>query len=219
MGAHTIPFHLLNYSSNKYIYFQDIPKQGELISPLLKNGELDRALTFKIGEKLKFNLRTKDCTNNLDKNPSEVVIIETLLNDITGAIYLSDNSGACLYFNKIGTQFYFYGFEGRSSSPLADLFLVAPKIPISYGESLNYSDHLPLFLTDNFIKRWVKVVTMLLIPKARHWSSSYYFNSRSLEISGNTSVKGTLSKTALKLDPVLGIMNFSIGDRSYERVR
>jgi murein DD-endopeptidase MepM/ murein hydrolase activator NlpD/urea transporter len=219
MGAHTIPFHLLNYSSNQNIYFQDIPKQGDIIGPLLKNGELDRALTFKIGEQLKFNLRTKDCTNNIDKSQSEEVIIETLLNEITGSIYLSDNSGTRLYFNKIGTQFYFYGLEGKSSSPLADLFMVAPRIPIAYGESLNYNDHLPLFLTDNFIRRWIKVVTMLLIPKAKHWASSYYFNSRSLEISGNTSVKGTPSKTALKLDPVLGIMNFSIGDRSYERVR
>ena len=211
-GAHTIPFHLLNYSSGKDIYFNGLPKVKDIIKPLPKNTELDMALTFKIGDVLKYNLK-------INGQRKKDVNIDIRLDEITGYLYLSEENSAKLYFNKIGTQFYFYGFEGSSSSALADLFLAAPKIPITYGGSFDFQDHLPLNITDNFLSRWIKVISTFFSAKEKNWHRDYNFNSNLLEITGKNKVKGHTNNTIFNLDPILGIMKFTIEGRIYERVR
>jgi murein DD-endopeptidase MepM/ murein hydrolase activator NlpD len=206
VGGYTVPFHLLNYSHKNAIFFNAVPKQGETIAPLPLYSVLDQALTFKIGEVMKFKLKNK------------VIHLSTLLDETSGFLYLSDPSGAKLYFSKIGTQFYFYGPTGNSSSILVDLFLSAPKIPMTYGDDFDFHDHLPLMLTENFFARWFKIVSTLFANQNNKWQKNYHFNAQNLEITGINSFKGRPVKTLLGLDPVKGIMKFTIEDRNYERI-
>ncbi|MFA6315925.1 MAG: hypothetical protein WC943_00770, partial [Elusimicrobiota bacterium] len=132
--------------------------------------------------------------------------------------FLLADDGSSLYYGKIGAQFYFYDFEGSKDSPLAELYACCPRVPISHTGRLDFSDHLPLAVTDRFLNRWIKLAAVLVAGGRTSWPASYAMDCASLEITGTARLKGRHVATFCRLDPVLGIFEFGAEGRRYRRV-
>ena len=205
IGAHTQPFHLLNYIQEGELQFHAIPQAGQTISPLLYSLALDRILTFRVGEVWRFH------SNSGEKE------ISIHLDEWKGELFLADGDST-LRFSRVGAQFYFYGFEGNGKSTLAQLFLAAPRIPISYDNNVVFKDFLPAKITGNFFQIFSTAIRWILQPKHNELpKSSYFFNGKDLEITGDVNVRGSTIKTHLKIDPLFGIISFQVGKRVFKR--
>lgn len=208
IGDTTIPFHLLNYSINNRIHFHRTPLINETLKSLKLNQAINNALNFKVGETIVFKqigLQTL------------YVTFTHQMNELTGQFYLTDGVSR-LYIAKIGLQFYFYGLEGRTHSPIWDLFAAAPKIPITYGEAFEYYDELPLCLTQGIGARFCSYVRQFLKRSVKKSGGTYVLNKQGLEIRGACHFHGQMVNTFFRIDPALGIQEFSAGTKKYGRV-
>lgn len=210
LGGFTAPFHLLNYRKRieanlHQLHFNGLPVTGEAIEPFPMNLTLDRAIVFKIGEILKFKLSRV----NHEKVSSLEINIAVKLDENSGLVYLSDGVSR-LYFGRSGAQHYFYGFEGRMNSPLADLLEAGPRIPFIFGCASVFNDVLPLEFSSSKLSRWIFLVKELLGLSAYDQFIQYRFNPDQLELVSH--------RTYLKLDPSFGIFQFKVGKRNYERL-
>ena len=218
VGDYSLPFHLLNYLSHPktkqqtqpQVHFHEVPMKGMKICSVPPNLELGRVLSFRIGDKLRFK--------HLSLQKEHEFELQVFLDEIRGTLYLSDGNGR-LYFGKIGTQFYFEGFEGNKNSILSQLFISAPSIPMTYGIQAYYEDFLPLRITETKLMHWVKILkTLLLSNSEKNQGAKYKIDSITLEIQGKLNLNGRKTKTQLKLDPILGIQYFSVGEKKYSRI-
>lgn len=207
-GAYTIPFHLLNYQIGKKIHFHQVPKQGETIAPLNFNKSLDRLLSFKVDDVMKWTLT--------EGKKVETLVFKHLLDEATGAYYWTDGTSR-LYYSKLGAQFYFYNLEGSQRSPLWDLFVACPRIPLSYGGKLEFNDTLPLYMSYGFGKRFLVLMWQLISSRFVSGHAQYKIDTVQLEIQGTVLLNGVNTETSLKLDPIKGATFLKVGKRSYVR--
>lgn len=198
IGAATVPFHILNYSIGNQAHFHRTPLQDEIVQNLNLNRAVEKVLTFKLDEILTF-----------EKSDQTRVTIASNVDEITGRFYLTDGISK-IYHAKIGANFYFYGLVGNRHSTLWDLMLAAPKIPITYGEKFEYYDELPLILTKKPLQRFFARLKQIAGFKLKNSTAKYSINRQGLEIKGANSL--------LKIDPALGICEFSVGKEKYVRV-
>ncbi len=208
-GAYTIPFHLLNYKVGDQVVFNGVPSQGGKITPLNVNKILDRVLSFPIGQKLEWSL------NQTNADPISVSFSH-LLDEKSGRSYWTDGKSR-LYYSKVGAQFYFYDLDGKKWSPIWDLLTAAPCVPMSFGDSLTYSDILPLSLTHGKIHRFFVLFLQFISSKLDSGSANYILNPIQLDIHGKVTIRGNLTHTYLKMDPLKGMVEFKVGERHYVR--
>jgi len=208
IGATTIPFHLINYSVNQQIYFHQTPLVNEIVENLKLNNAVRKALDFKIGETMIFKC---------DGLKQETLTITHEMDIVSGRLFLTDGISR-LYLAKVGAQFYFYGLEGKNWSPIWDLFCSAPKIPMTYGKELTYSDALPLRMTQWAASRFLSYIKLLFKLPVNKSRGKYTINEQGLEIKGTCYNPGRISNTIFNIDPALGIQDFSVGTNKYTRV-
>ncbi|MBI2711354.1 MAG: urea transporter [Bdellovibrio sp.] len=217
LGAFTHPFHLLNFCSRRTVhvnsvagFFHHLPGKGDWVSPMSFNLALDRLLTFKVGE-------TQIWSRNGNAK-SETIRFEHLLDSVTGIPYWTDGK-AKLFYSRFGAQFYFHGHEGSTRSPLNDLFLAAPRIPIGFGKKIRFKEHLPLQLTHGVLRRFFLVGRQLLTSKLFGPQAVYRVSESGLQVKGCILFgDGTKVRTHFEIDPVGGAMRFRVGRRIYVRV-
>ncbi|MFA6315926.1 MAG: urea transporter, partial [Elusimicrobiota bacterium] len=53
-GAASLPFHLVNFVMDGVVRFHGVPRQGDRLSPMPVNRELERGLSLRVGEPLEF---------------------------------------------------------------------------------------------------------------------------------------------------------------------
>ncbi len=198
IGAATVPFHILNYSINNQAHFQRTPLQNEVVQNLNLNRAVEKVLTFKVDQVLTF-----------EKSDKSQIKIESKVDEVTGRFYLTDGISK-IYHAKIGVNFYFYQLTGKRHSALWDLMLAAPRIPITYGEDFEYCDELPLILTQKPLQRFFLRLQQIAGFKLKNSTAKYQIDRRGLEIKSANSF--------LKIDPALGIYEFSVGKEKYVRV-
>lgn len=210
IGAYTLPFHLINYSIGNEIYFHKIPKVNDKITPLPLNVTLENILTFKVGQTMRWK-------KNDAKLGESCFTLTLKMDEVSGLLYWTDGKTR-LHFSKLGTQFYFYGLEGKKSSPLYDLYLSAPRIPLTYGRPLKYRDDLPLIMIQGTIKRIFSSLIQVMTGRLIRSLAFYSFNPDHLEIRGHFFVNIRKVQTFFKVDPMTGIREFCVGERRYVRV-
>jgi murein DD-endopeptidase MepM/ murein hydrolase activator NlpD len=210
-GGYTTPFHLMNYFIKKEnrSYYHGVPLKGQTISPFVFNHSLYRALSFKIGEKKRWVM-----TSEFKKGE---VIFENLLDPISGKTYWSDGVTK-LYYTILGAKFYFYEIDGDRYSPIWDLFLAAPSIPLHIGDQLRYVEEIPLKLTHHPLNRFIKLTTQLITGGPNTNRGRYRIDPTLLSIEGEVNIKNQMNKTTFKIDPHLGIMSFSVGKNEYRLI-
>lgn len=206
IGAATIPFHLINYSIGKKIHFHRTPELGDKLQNLTPNHTIEKILNFKIAEELKFQ-----------DNNKNIITITSQIDEMCGRFYLSDKTSK-VYYSRIGLQFYFYGFEGKKHSPLFNLVLAAPRIVITYGEEFEYSDHMPAIISQTKLQKFSMILRQMLRSTSRNIVVNYKMNKQGSLISGTHNFGSKTVNSALKIDPALGIQEFSVGNRSYVRI-
>jgi murein DD-endopeptidase MepM/ murein hydrolase activator NlpD/urea transporter len=203
LGAHTVPFHLLNFQIKDQLNFRGLPTVGGEVRSFSGNVALGRALSFRIGETLKFRGGTASARE------TEVRVD---LDEVSGATYLTDGKNS-LSFGKLGSALFFYGFKGSTDSFLSDLFRAAPRIPLVFGEPSRFSDVLPIGFHHSrvaSVDRGMVLMQELLDLPGRSLTRDYLFNPRDLEIRGVDSF--------LKLDPFQGLTQLEVQGRKYARV-
>jgi murein DD-endopeptidase MepM/ murein hydrolase activator NlpD len=210
VGAYTTPFHLLNFCIENHAHFHRVPIANEIVYSTPVNHAVEKALNFKVNEPMIFKFTDKN-----SKKESRVSI-NTLVDEISGAFYLTDGISR-LHFAKVGWQFYFYGLEGSHSSPLWDVLAAAPKIPMTYGQKLNFVDELPARLVLNPFSRLLANILQIFRGTRESATARYCLNEQGLEITGVCRLSGRENKTYFKIDPLMGIQEFSVGSKCYER--
>jgi urea transporter len=213
VGSSTVPFHLLNFykTESKKGFFHETPKRGEAIAPFAFNFSLYRNLNFKLDEQIKF--KRSDPSN---KNQKEVVLTHKL-DPKTGRTYWADGESK-LFYHMLGSKFYFYDLKGDKHSPLWDLYAAAPTIPMILSQKISYIDYLPLKLTQTRVKKIILSFLHLLSGKSEFTKGQYEIDPETLTITGRTQVSGSQKETYFKLDPIIGITEFRVGENHYERI-
>ncbi|OGR90751.1 MAG: hypothetical protein A2V88_07955 [Elusimicrobia bacterium RBG_16_66_12] len=206
-GAPTLPFHLVNFVARGVARFHGVPEAGATLAPIPVNRELERGLSLRLGETMAFS-----------RASAPDFRVTPRLDELRGTYFLLADDGARLYYGKIGAQLYFHGFEGPRDSPLADLYICSPRIPIAHTGSLRFEDHLPLTVTDGLLRRCVKVASVLVSGGKAAWPASYEMDCASLEIAGLALLAGRSVKTFARLDPVLGLLEFGVDGARYRRI-
>jgi hypothetical protein len=213
VGAPTTPFHLLNYGTQDEIDFHDVPAKGTIIESLPLNQALEKTLNFRVDQTLHFDIQGRVVSQ-------EACSIETHVDETTGEFYLWDGISR-LNFSRIGVQFYFYQLQGKGPSPLWDLFVCAPKIPLTFGDKKSFHDDLPFFVTTSPHWRWLTFLINIFRGRRayleRKNSAFYQISATGLEISGEARIQGQLQQTFIRFDPVSGIQEFKVGERRYVR--
>jgi len=211
--SETLSFNLLNYQNynENQIHFKNIPSKEEEISPLVFNYSLFNILNFKLGEQLRFK------EVNSKKLKETIHVIEVRLDPILGRPYLSDGISK-LYFNHLGSKFYFYNLEGFKRSILWDLFISAPSIPVSYGETFKYFEFLPLKIIATNTEKFVFFFLSNFLKNSNSTKAEYEFHPVDLSIKGKLKIKGKIESTFLSLDLFLGIKSFGNNSLFYERI-
>ncbi len=202
VGAKTIPFHLVNFISNNKVYFHRTPIKNEILESINFNQSTLKALNFIIDDKMFFK-----------KSDNSIVEITSEINEETGEFCLNDGTSKLHHF-RIGSQFYFYNLKTKKVSALYHLFCAAPRIPLSYGQDLEYSDNIAFSLKNKKLTRFYNNLLLILGFDPKKKEGQYKINKQGLEISGN--IDGNL--TYFKIDPLLGIEEFRYGEEKYVRV-
>lgn len=205
IGGFTAPFHLVNYKCRQELKFRGLPLAGQLIEPFQLNRALERALSFRIGEKLHFS-----CAPVGAASESRRVDLEVCLDELSGALYLREGDSR-LYFGRIGAQHYFYDLASGRRSPLGDLMAAAPRIPLIYGDPVEFGDALPLALEISVLGGWMARLRELLGVRKMEVLPRYRMDP------GNLEIRGIWSSTRIKLDPSLGILEFEARGSRYVR--
>ena len=209
-GAHTIPFHLINYRIANRGYFHRAPLKGEALVPLTLNAVLDRLLTFRIGQKLEWKLRAAG-------GQEKKITFEYRLDSVTGIPFWTDGK-ARLYSFRTGAQFYFYGLEASAWSPLCDFFAAVPRLPMTFGQTLEFEDYLPLFMTHRAFSRFFALVKQLLSSRIGLLPARFVLDPTGFELRGEMQLpRSRAAKTYCKIDPMTGFAEFQVGDRRYVR--
>ena len=142
-GSPTLPFKVLSYLTGELFCDVGVPKKGELVAPVFPDKSLLNRLNLLIDQELSYELLTsgscEDFTVKVKMAPD-------------GTFYLTDGK-AKLYFGIENSTFYFYHFEGESSSPLKYFFFSSPKIPLTSREKVVWRDYLPLLSLSSSLKR------------------------------------------------------------------
>jgi urea transporter len=207
IGAATAPFHLINYAIAGRIHFHRPPLLNEILHSLNFNHALEQILNFKIEEKMVF------CCNEEFQ-----ITITPKMDEKTGNFYLTDGISK-LFYAKIGAQFYFYGLKAAKHSALWDLLAAAPKIPLTCGQKLEYNDELPLILTQNSLKRFYSYLKQICGFSLKNNQGKYSIDDSGFTIYGfNKSFAPEIGNSILKIDPLSGIKEFSVANRSYVRI-
>ena len=209
LGAYTVPFHLLNYSVGDNGYFHQTPLAGEKVKPFEMNLALDRVLTFKVGLNLKWRL--------IQKGRESEIVFKHCLDEISGRLYWTDGKSR-LFYSKVGAQFYFYGLEGDRWSPLWDFLAAIPRLPIAFGSEIQFEDTLPLKMTHGFVRRFFALAWQMVASHYEPPSSSYVMNPDQNEMRGKVLIRNRFFNSYCKIDPMVGILEFHIGDRTYARI-
>ncbi len=213
IGAPTVPFHLLNFINTNSLtgFFHEIPQKGDSVSPFVFNFSLYRNLNFKLDEEIKWK-RT-----DLSSNSCEEFIFYHKLDPKSGRNFWTDGQSK-LYYHILGSKFYFYDLQGETYSPIWDLYLSAPSIPLILPPKICYTETLPLKLTKSKLQRLFLSFLNLFFEIYEKNLGKYEIDPESLTITG-TIQNGRITKnTFLKIDLVSGITEFISGKYKYERI-
>jgi hypothetical protein len=139
------------------------------------------------------------------------------VDELSGRFYWSDGKSK-VYYQKNGIQFYFYGLEGDEKSALWDLFLAAPRVPMTYGRRYSFVEDLPLLLTQSQIRRTIGHLAQILMNAPKNLKGEYEISETGLSLKGRLGPLMRNAQTDFEVDPVHGILRFSVEGRAYERI-
>ncbi|WP_457755342.1 urea transporter [Thermovibrio ammonificans] len=144
LGAPTVPFVFSSYLVGNLFKDAGVPSVGEVVEPVYPDKSLLSRLNLLIDQELSYSVFEGE------KEVSELHLKVKMAPDST--FYLTDGR-AKLYFGIRNSTFYFYHFEGDTSSPLKYLFFSAPKIPLFEKQGVYWRDYLPLIAVTSRLKR------------------------------------------------------------------
>ena len=139
MGAPTIEgaFHEIVEvaDESEELHATYVPEEGDLLRNLEPEQDLERLLSFPIGEQ--FTLRCLEGPGTGQEERLEVVI------DLFGSLSIENRkNNSALYFENKDSTFIAYDYLGSASSLLATMNLALPRCPFETGREMTWSDHL-----------------------------------------------------------------------------
>lgn len=179
IGGFTKEFCFSDYLQGGKLHLNGLPDHNEAITSLINDKSiasrfifiLDDVFTYEVFED---DLKIKEVTFKVKM-------------DNNGEFYLHDEHLNRLYFYNDAKQFYFYHYQGKAS-PLKWLFIVAPRLPFIGGQTLEFTDYLPVYLVKTPWQRWGIELVSTLQKSFYKIGCSYRFDGTTL-----TSHYGTVS--------------------------
>ncbi|MEO1942384.1 MAG: urea transporter [Campylobacterales bacterium] len=134
LGSRTLPFKFREFIKGDWLYYYDLPKEGEEVEAPILDRFNQLRFTFILDDRYQFRV---------EEGPEKGKIVEFRVKmNSKGEFYFEDNRKNRLYFAQRGRLFYFYDFQGRGGY-LKELFKLAPRVPLIHRE-LSFNDMLPL---------------------------------------------------------------------------
>ncbi|WP_457681610.1 urea transporter [Thermovibrio sp.] len=202
LGAPTVPFKLSSYLKEDSFFDVGVPKEGDVVEPVFPDKSLYGRLNLLIDQEMEFEL----CEG--EKKLKDFKVVVKMAPD--GTFYLTDGRGK-LYFGIKNSTFYFYHFEGDSSSPLKYLFFGAPKIPLVFRQNLKWRDYLPLLSLSSPFKREFYLFFSSFIHGLALTKVNLSFSSRDKVSSDIIYPDGKRTKAELTIAPDFGFEEVKFG--------
>lgn len=134
IGAATLPFSFASYFDGTRFVANALPKVNRRVEPTAIDTRIDDRLTFLLEDRLEYQVRQQGRVVG-----SLHLVVQVA---VDGTLYFESQRGGKLYFGKRDGAFYLYRAAG--TDPHLPLLLRAmPSVPLSYRESLAWTDHLP----------------------------------------------------------------------------
>lgn len=212
VGSTTLPFHVMNFirESQAGHRFEShaTPRQGEFIINPMVNENLARTMSFVIGDKFSITGH-----NNYEIAPLEVT---NNLDPYTGTMYFSSGN-ARLYHARYGVNFCFTYYAGPKNHPLFDLMMALPRLPLVFNVICQFSD-----LNQNEfgpIQKYMNYTKQMFNLKSEFAQGTYVFDAKKMLVTGSLPSAKRPITSSCKVDPLDGICDFTVGDRSYSMAR
>ena len=202
LGAPTVPFSFTSYVSENRFFDVGVPEKGEVVYPVYPDKSLYHRFNFLIDQTFRYVISDGN-------RSSEFTVTVKMAPD--GTFYFTDGD-ARLYFGIKNSTFYFYHFEGSSSSPLKYFFFSLPKIPLIFSQKLKWFDYLPFISLSSRLKREL----YLFLSSFNHnlftvRSESSWLNS--LQIETVIIQPGKRLKASVSLSNTVGFKEITFGDK------
>ncbi|RUM46418.1 MAG: peptidase M23 [Hydrogenothermus sp.] len=207
VGSPTLPFSFVSFISNNEFFSNDLPKEGEKIKPAFADRSKTNKLSFYLDNSFIYEVFIDN--KKIDEFEMSVKMA------VDGTFYFDTGKGK-LYFGKANETFYFYRLDGFDEY-LKDIFISAPKIPLTSEKNVIFKDFLPFKLTTSKILKDF----ILFIASFNHSVGLSKYEGKTINekiIEGK--VYSIFSKkpilTKLELDDVFGIKKIKVGNRTYK---
>lgn len=230
LGQPTLPFFLLNYfvfgSEDSNLkkarapiqwFSHGVPQEGDLVSAPKININLDRSLSFIIGDSFKFFVLNQGDQDNVTPIDSKELTITNCLDDFRSLMYLTDGQ-ARLYHYKHNGQIVFFDYTGPHHHPLRDLLIACPRIPLVFHSHLEWTESFYGIGDHGF---GLKSLPTLGLLRRSAWNQSktdwnsvkFEFHGNALRLSSHNPFLGV--NTFCQFDPLDGITQYGVGGRNY----
>ncbi len=191
LGGKTIPFRFALYRQETQLRFHSIPKDGEEIEGVFPAQNMQMLFSFVLDEEFVYERFIDGALDGtvrwrVEMNPQ-------------GEFYLSDGTNR-LFFFAAPTLFYFYHYEGDYSSDLANLFKLAPRIPLSMLQGVSFQDTLPIYLLESRLEQIKTILLSSFNPKLYRREFEYHLDG-------------------FKLSSHFGYVNFNLKQKGFTLIR
>jgi len=192
-GSPTLKAYLVNFKqkieNDQYTFIPySIPKQDDVISPLLPESTLQDILHLKVKDE--YHFKTK--YNGLEKDEDWIVEV-----DLMGNLSLKNNFGAILYFSVYEGIFNCFSYIGKRNSALFAFSVLLSRLPYLKDKDITWTDKPPLSIFFPPYKEKSILFLKAFMPKLFSATSSHKAvdTNAKIHIESNTDVSFMKNKT------------------------
>jgi len=207
VGSPTLPFSFVSFISNNEFFSNDLPKEGEKIKPAFEDRSKTSKLSFYLDNCFTYEVFIDD--KKIDEFEMSVKMA------IDGTFYFDTGKGK-LYFGKANKTFYFYRLDGFDEY-LKDIFISAPKIPLTSEKDIIFKDYLPFKLTTpKILKNFVLFIASFNHSIALSKYEGKLIDEKTVEGKIFPAFSKNFILAKLVLDEIFGIKEIKIGNKTYK---
>ena len=181
LGDDTVPFNFSLYISNNEVKIQDKPEKDECIEAVEYSDELLDTFHFTIGAVYEYDVFIKN------QKKTKIRFKVKRNKDLSGLLFLEDETGSKLYFSTMNGTFYIYDYVGKTSSFLKVLYSAIPRLPLIKKDKFSFKEYLPLHIVNSRFDYTYKSILSWLLPWFKQPCGEWHYDK-------DSSLTGTIFK-------------------------
>jgi urea transporter/murein DD-endopeptidase MepM/ murein hydrolase activator NlpD len=208
LGAATAPFSFVSYRHADSYHANDVPAEGDQVEPLYPEKRLDEATGFLLGDKHEYEIF---------RHGREMGKLKLCVGVAPDGCYYFESPRAKLYFGKHEGTFYMYRLDGNDPY-LRLLFMAMPRLPLTYKNSLNWCDYVPLGVAATGMRRGAARLATFLHPNVAKVKVTQTFRGTNcVESVLESRILGLKTAARLHLDDHCGFASVQVGNVELRR--